>query len=217
VAASHSLGVVMARKTKADALQTRQQIIDAARGVFRRHGVAQSSLEQVASAAGMTRGAVYWHFKNKTELFHAMRADVLDPLTGRVDAILLADNGTDPLEAIDQSLRELFGVLAESATLREVLEIIVLRCEQVEEFAELQEEVERPGNEFLIKVQRVYRAAAEQGSLRAGLSPEALALDTWIFVSGLLHKLIARGFDHELMSQIGPMIDLHIALRRRAS
>jgi len=207
----------MARKTKAEAQQTRQQIIDAARGVFRRYGVAQSSLEQVAAAAGLTRGAVYWHFKNKAELFHAMRADVLEPLVDRVDAILLAEENPDPLDAIEQALRELFHVLDESATLREVLEIMVLRCEQVDEFAELQAEVERPGNEFLEKVRKVYNKAATQGGLRTGLQPEALALDTWIFVSGLLHKLIARGFDSTLKAQVSGMIDLHMALRRPES
>jgi TetR/AcrR family acrAB operon transcriptional repressor len=204
----------MARKTKAEAQRTRQQIIDAARGVFRQYGVAQSSLEQVATAAGMSRGAVYWHFKNKVELFHAMRADVLEPLVDRVDAILLAEENPDPLDAIEQALRELFRVLDESATLREVLEIMVLRCEQVDEFAELQAEVERPGNEFLEKVRKVYNRAATEGKVREGVPPEALALDTWIFVSGLLHKLIARGFDDELKAQVSGMIDLHMALRR---
>jgi TetR/AcrR family acrAB operon transcriptional repressor len=74
--------------------------------------------------------------------------------------------------------------------------------------------VERPGNEFLEKVRKVYNRAAIQGALREGVSAEALALDTWIFVSGLLHKLIARGFDDQLSRQVSGMIDLHIALRR---
>lgn len=205
----------MARKSKAEALRTRQQIIDAARKVFRRSGVVQSSLEQVATAAGLSRGAVYWHFKNKVELFQAMRADVIEPLVERVDAVLLVEENPDPLDAIEQGMRELFRVLDESATLREVLEIIVLRCEQVDEFAELQAEVDRPGDEFLCKVRQVYRRAEKLGDLPAGVSAEALALDTWIFVGGLLHKLITRGFDPQTSAQVTGMIDIHMALRRR--
>jgi hypothetical protein len=75
--------------------------------------------------------------------------------------------------------------------------------------------VERPGDEFLQKVEQVYNRAALHGSLAPGLQPAALALDTWIFVSGLLHKLIARGFDAHLGGQVGGMIDLHMRLRRR--
>ncbi|MCW8919468.1 MAG: TetR family transcriptional regulator [Gammaproteobacteria bacterium] len=207
----------MARKSKKEAEQTRQQIIEAARTVFQRHGVAQSTLEQVANVAGLSRGAVYWHFRNKSELFHAMRADVLEPMIGRVDAVLFDEGYADPLDAIEAALRELFLVLDESATLRQVLEIMVLRCEQVDELVALQAEVERPGDAFLQKVERVYHRAALHGSLAAGLQPAALALDTWIFVSGLLHKLIARGFDAYLSGEVGGMIELHMRLRRRVN
>ena len=63
----------MARKTKEEALTTRAHIIDAARRVFHAEGVNRSTLDKVAQAAGVTRGAVYWHFANKTELFLAVK------------------------------------------------------------------------------------------------------------------------------------------------
>lgn len=68
----------MARKTKEEASRARQQIIDAARKVLHQHGVARSTFEQVAASAGLTRGAVYWQFKDKMELFHATQANVFD-------------------------------------------------------------------------------------------------------------------------------------------
>ena len=49
----------MARRTKEEALETRMQIIDAARRVFHAEGVNRSTLDKVAKAAGVTRGAVY--------------------------------------------------------------------------------------------------------------------------------------------------------------
>jgi TetR/AcrR family acrAB operon transcriptional repressor len=55
----------MARATKEEALETRNRIIDAAEEVMFARGVAQTSLADVADAAGVTRGAIYWHFKNK--------------------------------------------------------------------------------------------------------------------------------------------------------
>ena len=62
----------MARRTKEEAAITREQLLDAAERVFRERGVAGSSLAEVASAAGVTRGAVYWHFRDKADLFAAM-------------------------------------------------------------------------------------------------------------------------------------------------
>ena len=50
------------RRTKEQAEQTRVAILEAAERLFLEKGVAQCSLEQIARAAGVTRGAVYWHF-----------------------------------------------------------------------------------------------------------------------------------------------------------
>ena len=58
----------MVRKTKEEAEQTRKDILNAARIVFHECGVSRSSLEKIAKAAGVTRGAIYWHFKD-TEKF----------------------------------------------------------------------------------------------------------------------------------------------------
>lgn len=204
----------MARKTKEEAQRTRQQIIDAARIVFHEHGVARSSLEQVATTAGLTRGAVYWHFKDKAELFLAMREDVFIPLTERLDAILFSDEYSDPLDAIEASLKAFFQVLEDCPTVRQVLEIMVLRCELVHEYAEVQAEANRPSDEFLEKVARAYKKAASKGALRPDLDCAAMAWDTWAFASGLLHELLSRGFDEKLKVRIPALIATHMSLRR---
>jgi len=64
----------MVRKTWAEAQITRQRILDAAREIFLAQGFAGSSLQQVADAAGLTRGAIYWHFNNKKQLLHVLMA-----------------------------------------------------------------------------------------------------------------------------------------------
>jgi len=206
----------MARKTKEEAQRTRQQIIDAAREVFHKHGVSNSSLEQVATAAGLTRGAVYWHFKDKSELFFAIREDVFTPMSERIDAILFSDDYPDPLDAIEASLKAFFKVLDDNPVLRQVLEIMITRCELVDEYAEVQAEVERPSDEFLGKVDKVYQKAAAQGRLRSGIEPAAMALDTWVFVKGLLHLVFTSSFNKKLKGQVPAMIAAHVALRRPA-
>lgn len=62
----------MARKTKEEALQTRQIILDAAETLFQQQGVSRTSLQQIAQAANVTRGAIYWHFSDKLALFQAL-------------------------------------------------------------------------------------------------------------------------------------------------
>ena len=62
----------MARKTKEEADKTRRAILEASFEVFVQKGFARATLEDVARKAGVTRGAVYWHFRDKTALFSAL-------------------------------------------------------------------------------------------------------------------------------------------------
>ena len=76
------------RRTKEDAEKTRCAILAAAEQLFLERGVAHTSLEHIARHAGVTRGAVYWHFQNKAHLFHEMLNQVrlpLEPLAEQLD------------------------------------------------------------------------------------------------------------------------------------
>jgi len=131
----------MVRKTKEDAEITRQRIINAAREVFLTKGVSRTSLEQIASHAGVTRGAVYWHFENKSELFHAMREQVFLPLIDRMDGTLLADLDkennpiADPLKRIENFLQGTIQILNDHQETRQTYEVMMTKCEYVDEFA----------------------------------------------------------------------------------
>ncbi|MDR2837967.1 MAG: TetR family transcriptional regulator, partial [Azonexus sp.] len=143
----------MVRKTKEEAEKTRKDIIDAARRIFHQYGVGSSALERIATEAGVTRGAIYWHFADKAALFSAMHEDAFAPLIARTDALLFAGRLVNPLDAIEAALKEFFRVLDDCPTVREVFEIMILRCEYVDEFAGVQEEVKKPAYVFLEKIE----------------------------------------------------------------
>ena len=90
----------MARRTKQDAQATREALLDAAERVFELRGVSHTSLAHIAEAAGLTRGAVYWHFKDKAALFNAMMERVTLPME---DGVRVAASGAqdDPLAVTD--------------------------------------------------------------------------------------------------------------------
>lgn len=62
----------MPRKTKEESDLTRRKILDVALKVFAEKGYSRTSLREIARRAGFTRGAVYWHFKNKADVFVAL-------------------------------------------------------------------------------------------------------------------------------------------------
>lgn len=205
----------MVRKTKAEAELTRQQIIDAAREVFAHKGVSRSTIDHVAKAAGVTRGAVYWHFENKEALFHAMREQVMLPLLDQFDDTLFGDQGADPLRTIEDFYLAMFAALESDSVMRQVYEIMILKCEFVDEFAHVLERMIGHCSEIVTKLTLAYERAAQLGLLRPGLEPQALARDTYLFIGGLLKTWLAdqsavviRPFTRQIISQ-------HLQLRRK--
>jgi AcrR family transcriptional regulator len=65
---------------------TRTKLLDAAAKVFSERGFAASSVDDVAAAAGMSKGAVYWNFESKDDLIEALIEDrVIAPLRALID------------------------------------------------------------------------------------------------------------------------------------
>lgn len=58
----------MARKTREEAEQTRYLLLDTAEQLFSEKGVSKTTLADIASAAGLTRGAVYWHLTSVSRI-----------------------------------------------------------------------------------------------------------------------------------------------------
>ena len=208
----------MVRKTKEDAELTRQRIIDAARAVFLTRGVSRTTLEHIAAEADVTRGAVYWHFKNKTEIFYAIRDRVFLPLIDRMDDTLATASQTNDIDALTQienSLCDTINELNENIEMREIYEIMMIKCEYVDEFATVLQQILNNCSNITEKIQSAYERARAQQLLSTTQSPTALALDTHLFFSGLLHMWVKDADGSRFRYQAKQLIQSHINLRRK--
>lgn len=205
----------MVRKTKEDAQLTRQRIIDAAREVFLTRGVSKSSLEHIAAQANVTRGAVYWHFKNKTEIFHALRDQVFLPLIDRMDDALAVESSDDALTQIEKSLCDTVHELNNNIEMRQTYEIMMMKCEYVDEFATVLQQILDNCANISDKFELAYVRANAQKILAGTHSPRALALDTHLFFSGLLHMWVKDFDGSRFRFQAIELIKSHINLRRK--
>src|SRR5262245_59871654 len=87
------------RRTQAErAADTRKALVAAARPLFTSPGFADVALETIVRAAGVTRGALYHHFADKTELFAAVFEQVEGEVAARMGEAIAAAEQTDPLE-----------------------------------------------------------------------------------------------------------------------
>jgi len=189
----------LARRTKADASTTRDSLLDAAEALFHEQGVARTSLQHIAQRAGVTRGAVYWHFKDKADLFHAMTARMTLPLEQACD--WQAQTQDDALEYIRQIMRLAFSRVAGDAHTRRVFEILLLKVEHVGDLMALRERNMAALREFAARLQCSLEQAARQHAVSLRIAPQAAAFALLALFDGLLlHWLLARDFNIE---QIG--------------
>jgi TetR/AcrR family acrAB operon transcriptional repressor len=207
----------MVRKTKEDAELTRQRIINAARAVFLKRGVSKSTLEHIATEANVTRGAVYWHFENKTEIFHAIREQVFLPLIDSIDDTLApaVKNIENPLNQIEASLCNTINDLTNNVEMRETYEIMMIKCEYVDDFATVLHQILNNCSCIVEKLEAAYERAKAQDLLATSLSPHALAMDTHLFFGGLLHMWIKDADGSRFRFQAIELIKSHMDLRRK--
>ena len=200
------------RRTKEESERTRQQILVAARREFALHGVTRTTLQRIAAAAGVTRGAVYWHFANKRELFQTMREQVSLPLFDHAD--VLAFDGPDPLRTIERFLRGLIDQLTTNLQTRRTFDILSLKCEYVDEFRpELKRHVRR-SDELTAKFAAVYRRARDAGAMRGDITAEMAALSSCVFVTGLLRLWLMDEDGAQFRTHADALISSHVAMLR---
>jgi len=185
----------MARKTKEEAAATREALLDAAEEMFIQHGVARTSLEQIARQAGMTRGAVYWHFKNKADLFIAMLERVRMPFQGLVEELDAPGLEGKPLEAIRLACISGFKRL-EQPRYRRVHSILVHHCETFSDIDPIAMQNEM-ADETCGALIDYFRCADSYRQLRQDLSPKMAADMMYAMLSGLFHHWLRN---HETFS-----------------
>lgn len=79
---------------------TRAALVGAARPLFAEHGFGGVGTETIVRAAGVTRGALYHQFTDKTELFEAVYEAIEEDLLGRLNELIVAAGATDPIEVM---------------------------------------------------------------------------------------------------------------------
>lgn len=174
----------MARKTKEDALKTREAILDAAIQVFSVRGVSHTTLANIAKEAGVTRGAIYWHFKDKEDLLAALWEQVLLPFQpiGRASE---NPEEPDPLGKLKQTYVGFFKSLKEDKRLLQICRILINKCEAVKDNGTLHLHRVNCHLEGQQKIEKVLRNAITRGQLPPDLNVRLGSIATIAFIDGL--------------------------------
>ncbi len=196
----------MARRTKAEAETTRAAILDAAEVLFYQHGVSRTTLEKIAVAANVTRGAIYWHFQNKADLFNAMLERVRLPFQTLLTEI---DNDTtaEPFTQLQQLFTNGLQLIAASEQKQRVLTIVFHRCEYIDELNPAVTKQDELDKQTVAVMQRTFERAAAAGTLRDGVSAKLAANAMHMYVGGIISNFLLRPQQFDLQQHAAPLID----------
>jgi TetR/AcrR family acrAB operon transcriptional repressor len=191
----------MARRTKEEAAATRDSILDAAEKLFVEQGVSRTTLQHIASAAGVTRGAIYWHFDDKGALFNAMMERAILPLEAEMQVLDQAES-EDPLGDLRNYMLAVLRRTVEDPGARRVFEIATLKVEFVGEMDAVRQRRQQNMAGWMSRAEGRIRAAAEKGLIGGQVEPGNIALALWIMIDGLIRTWMfdPQGFD---LLQIG--------------
>ena len=178
----------MVRRTKAEAEQTRHAVIDAAERLFHAKGVALTSLADIAAEAGVTRGAVYWHFKDKADIFNAMMDRVTLPLETLVDeAVNQASDKGHALAALRNVTFACFTRLQQDPQMQRVFDITRNRVAYVADMLAVQQRLARTRDAFLALTARAIAREAQQQKCSLPIALEQAAIIMHAQIDGLVH------------------------------
>lgn len=204
----------MPRSTKEEAAKTRERILDAAVEVFNEQGLARPSLTEVAERAGVTRGAVYGHFKNKSDVFSALCDRISLPLE-TVPAAAPVDAG-DPLGRLRDGWVEFLRGAASSEQQRKILNIIFHRCELLEENGAILQRLRQGREQGMGGMAELIRQAVARGQLPATLEVHRALPLFHGAMAGLMSDWLFAPSDFDLAAEAEPMIDALIEMLRQA-
>jgi len=180
------------RRTKEDAEITRQQLLKAATKVFAEKGYAATRLSDIADEANVTRGAIYWHFENKKNLFIALFKERVSPIFELVAQAIEENNR--PLAKIEKLTTVLFDKMACDQEIKRDQQLEFMEMKVRGDFPEIKEYMKAHAEKLNSAMLKIIIAGMESGEIRTDISPQAIC-------STLVTSFI--GFGH-LQSDVGP-------------
>lgn len=177
----------MARKTKQQALVTRQHILDVALRLFSQQGVSSTSLVEIAKAAGVTRGAIYWHFKNKSDLFSEIW-ELSESNIGELEIEYQAKFPDDPLSVLREILVYLLEATVTEERRRLLMEIIFHKCEFVGEMVVVQQAQRSICLESYDRIEQTLMHCIKSKMLPENLNTRRAAILMRSYISGIMEN-----------------------------
>lgn len=195
------------RKTKTEALKTKEHLMLAALETFYQKGIARTSLNEIAQAAGVTRGALYWHFKNKEDLFDALFQRICDDIENCMhqDA---TDSDEQEWSLFRRTLMHFFTRLQTNDIHYKFHSILFLKFEHTEQNAAVIDIADKHQSIWREKITEVLTKSIAQHALSEDLDTDMAAIFIKSMLDGLIWRWLSSDKSFDLAQTAPRMIDI---------
>ena len=197
------------RRTKTEALKTKEYLMLAALDTFYQKGIARNSLNEIAQAAGVTRGALYWHFKNKEDLFDALFQRICDD----IESCIKEDSNNNNEQAWSSfrlTLTRFFERLQHNDLHYNFHSILFLKCEHTEQNEAVIAIAKKHQSLWREKIVAVLTDAVQQKALADNLDIDMAVIFIKSSLDGLIWRWLSSGQGFDLAQTAPRMIEIII-------
>jgi len=176
----------MARKTKEEAEKTFHALLEAAASLFTKQGVANTTLNEIAKEAGLTRGAVYWHFQGKDDIIRALWETYTMPKIEPLDERMLALTPSNALDNFKGITDDILTLISGDRHVGQAMRIIFHNVEITDNKSDLQDFLRSEKVKFEEVLIHSFTMISQNSQFRDGLDADICALSFLTFIHGLL-------------------------------
>jgi len=197
------------KRTKEEAAVTRAAVLKAALSVFSAKGYAAATLDDVAKAAKVTRGAIYWHFKSKADLYNTL----IEELSARGASVVqqAASEGGTFLEVLRRIFVRLCAVIEDDKEARAVMELGLFKTGLAPELQAGRKKQLEAGHAQIAGIADAMRQGIAQGVLRKDLDPFDMARAFIAFENGAIQMWLTSPKSFSLKESAESFADILIS------
>lgn len=172
-------------------------------------GVSRASLSDIAQAAGATRGAIYWHFKNKADLFNAMMDRITLPMEEAFEQ-MGRDARQDPVAELRDAVLDALRKIATDERTRRVFEVATMKVEYVDELLAVKQRHQQGYADCVRETERSLDEVALQRGRPLPLPAQAASLGLHALVSGLIQTWLLDPQAFDLVATAEQALDTYL-------
>ena len=198
------------RQSKQDAAKTKSKIIAAAVRVFMKKGGAGASLEDIAAAAKVTRGAIYWHFKNKADILKSLVSDNIVPL-GVIVKTIAKNPVPDSLDELKQQVKKIFNKIFADKKYYNIFCVFLTRISYSEDLKDFYLYNNANGKETAVALGDFFAALQKKKIIKDTFPASMIAHGFLCYFIGLLTEHFKNPVESDLKKSYPDYVDMFFA------